>query len=56
MFCLYAEDSGLFGKKNIFHDYLKDFQPHQVRNALMDLFRIWIRQKAIVVPMKLKVC
>lgn len=40
VFCLYAEDSGLFGKKNIFHDYLKDFQPHQVRNALMDLFRI----------------
>ena len=40
VFCLYAEDSGLFGKKNIFHDYLKDFQLHQVRNALMDLFRI----------------
>ena len=40
VFCLYAEDSGLFGKKNIFHDYLKDFQSHQVRNALMDLFRI----------------
>lgn len=40
VFFLYAEDSGLFGKKNIFHDYLKDFQPHQVRNALMDLFRI----------------
>ena len=40
VFCLYAEDSGLFGKKNLFHDYLQDFQPHQVRNALMDLFRI----------------
>ena len=40
VFCLYAEDSGLFGKKNLFHDYLQDFQPHQIRNALMDLFRI----------------
>lgn len=40
VFCLYAEDSGLFGKKNLFHDYLQDFQLHQVRNALMDLFRI----------------
>ena len=40
VFCLYAEDSGLFGKKSLFHDYLQDFQPHQVRNALMDLFRI----------------
>lgn len=40
VFCLYAEDSGLFGKKDLFHDYLRDFQSHQIRNALVDLFRI----------------
>lgn len=46
VFCLYAEDSGLFGKKSLFHDYLRDFQPHQVRNALMDLFRILDTEEA----------
>lgn len=46
VFCLYAEDSGLFGKKSLFHDYLEDFQPHQVRNALMDLFRILDTEEA----------
>ena len=46
VFCLYAEDSGLFGKKSLFHDYLQDFQPHQVRNALMDLFRILDTEEA----------
>lgn len=40
VFCLYAEDSGLFGHKNMFHDYLQDFQIHQMRNGLLDLFRI----------------
>lgn len=46
VFCLYAEDSGLFGKKSLFHDYLQDFQSHQVRNALMDLFRILDTEEA----------
>ncbi len=46
VFCLYAEDSGLFGKKSLFHDYLQDFQPHQIRNALMDLFRILDTEEA----------
>ena len=46
VFCLYAEDSGLFGKKSLFHDYLQDFQPRQVRNALMDLFRILDTEEA----------
>ena len=32
VFCLYAEDAGLFGKKNIFHDYLSKFDVIQIRS------------------------
>lgn len=40
VFCLYAEDAGLFGEHSAFHDYLKQFQPKHVRRAIIDLFRI----------------
>lgn len=40
VFCLYAEDAGLFGSKNMFHDYLNNFKPEQTRKALLELFRI----------------
>ena len=40
VFCLYAEDAGIFGSHTMFHDYLKGFQPKNVRKALIDLFRI----------------
>ena len=40
VFCMYAEDAGLFGKKSIFHDYLKDIEPRHMRGALKNLFRI----------------
>ena len=40
VFCLYAEDAGIFGAKNQFYDYLKRFEPRDIRRALMDLFRI----------------
>ena len=40
VFCLYAEDAGIFGSKTMFHDYLKGFQPKNVRKALIDLFRV----------------
>ena len=40
VFCLYAEDSGIFGASNMFHDYLRGFQPKNVRKALIDLFRV----------------
>ena len=40
VFCLYAEDSGIFGAPNMFHDYLRGFQPKNVRKALIDLFRV----------------
>lgn len=41
VFCLYAEDSGLFehGEKQ-FHDYLTQFNASQMRNALIDLFKV----------------
>lgn len=40
VFCLYAEDSGIFGIKNLFHDYLNRFDPRDMRTALIDLFRV----------------
>lgn len=40
VFCLYAEDSGIFGKKNMFHDYLGQFNSRQTRQALIRLFKI----------------
>ena len=40
VFCLYAEDAGIFGAPNMFHDYLRGFQPKNVRKALIDLFRV----------------
>ena len=40
VFCLYAEDAGIFGRRNMFQDYLKSFQPQNVRRGLIDLFEI----------------
>ena len=40
VFCMYAEDAGLFGKKDMFYHYLKDVEPKKIRGALKDLFRI----------------
>lgn len=40
VFCLYAEDSGLFGKKMMFHDYLNRFEIRDLRRALIDLFKV----------------
>ena len=40
VFCLYAEDAGIFGKRGMFHDYLANYNPHQMRKALIELFRI----------------
>lgn len=39
VFCLYAEDVGIFGKRNMFHDYLKNKEVKQARKALIDLFK-----------------
>lgn len=40
VFCLYAEDAGIFGDHLKFHDYIKRFEPRDVRRALIDLFRV----------------
>lgn len=40
VFCLYAEDAGLFGTHTAFHDYLMSFNSENVRKALIDLFKI----------------
>ena len=40
VFCLYAEDAGIFGKHQMFHHYLKQFQPKDVRKALIELFQV----------------
>ena len=40
VFCLYAEDSGIFGGHLKFHNYVKSFAPKDVRRALIDLFRV----------------
>ena len=40
VFCLYAEDAGIFGKHEMFGRYLKQFQPKDVRKALIELFTV----------------
>lgn len=40
VFCLYAEDAGLFDKHGMFHDYLAGFSAQQMRKALIDLFKV----------------
>lgn len=40
VFCLYAEDAGIFGKHLMFHDYLKQFSANQLRKALTQLFKV----------------
>lgn len=41
VFCLYAEDAGIFGRCGMFHDYLKSFDVRGLRRALVDLFKIF---------------
>ena len=40
VFCLYAEDAGLFGDKQMFYEYLKSFKEENFREALINLFKI----------------
>ena len=42
VFCLYAEDAGLFNTHTQFHDYLVKFKPGtgEMRRALIDLFEV----------------
>lgn len=40
VFCLYAEDAGIFGSHGMFHDYLKQFSINEIRGKLIELFRV----------------
>jgi len=40
VFCLYADDAGIFGKKAMFHDYLTEFEARHMRKALIELFDV----------------
>lgn len=40
VFCLYAEDAGIFGRHGMFHDYLSAFDTRSMRRALVDLFKV----------------
>lgn len=42
VFCLYAEDAGVFDEnnRNIFSDYIKQYEPKDLRQALLQLFKV----------------
>lgn len=40
VFCMYAEDAGIFGERNMFLDYLCEFDARKMRGALIDLFKV----------------
>ncbi len=40
VFCFYAEDAGIFGRRNMFHDYLEQDSAKDMRRALIELFKV----------------
>ena len=40
VFCLYAEDAGIFGSRMMFHDYLQHYSVEDMRDALIKLFDV----------------
>lgn len=40
VFCLYAEDAGLFGSKDAFTGYIGQYAPGDIRQALLNLFKV----------------
>ena len=40
VFCLYAEDAGVFGRHGMFYDYLQRFDARDMRRAIIDLFNV----------------
>ncbi|MBQ8121873.1 MAG: methylase [Ruminococcus sp.] len=40
VFCLYAEDAGIFGSHEMFGQYLKQFPTKQVREEIIKLFKV----------------
>ena len=40
VFCFYAEDAGIFGHKSMFGDYLKQYEAKDLREAILQLFKV----------------
>lgn len=40
VFCFYAEDAGIFGAKNMFHNYMAGFPASEFRGKLIELFKV----------------
>ena len=40
VFCLYAEDAGIFGSHGKFNNYIKSFPANKMRLALIELFKV----------------
>ncbi len=40
VFCLYAENAGIFGRYGMFHDYMESFRTEYMRTALINLFQV----------------
>ena len=40
VFCLYADDAGVFGSRAMFHNYLAEFETKHMRKAVLDLFKV----------------
>lgn len=56
VFCLFAEDSGLF-KKDAFASYLSSFNPDQLRGGLLELFQVLdtpVAERSAYLPEALK--
>ena len=51
VFCLYAESSGIFGKRKIFQDYLQGSR--NIRRDLLDLFEILDTPEKIAIRISL---
>ena len=40
VFCMYAEDAALFGNKDAFTEYISKYEPGDIRQALLNLFKV----------------
>lgn len=40
VFCFYAEDAGIFGRRSMFHDYLEQYSAKDMRRPLIELFKV----------------
>ena len=48
VFCLYAEDAGIFGHKGMFHDYLAAFDTRGMRGRWWNCSKFWIPSRRTV--------